>query len=298
LSARAWSAFAAVSVLWGIPYLFIKVAVDDGVPPVFLAWARVALGAAVLLAIAHRAGVLGQTRGRLGVIAAYVLVEICIPFPLIAAGERHVSSSLTAILIATVPLIVAVMAMRYDKAERVTGRRLLGLLLGFAGVVALVGIDVAGDGDELLGVGLILLAAVGYSAGPIILNRHLTDVDARAMMAVALAIGAVALAPFAALDVPDQRPSGEALGSIVALGLFCTAAALTLFTVLIADVGPSRASVITYVAPVVALVLGIAILDERPGAGTVVGLVLIVAGSWLATRGRAAAGVEPEPVAR
>ncbi len=140
MSARAWSAFAAVAVLWGIPYLFIKVAVDDGVPPAFLAWVRVLLGAAVLLVLAWRAGVLGSVRGRLGVIAAYALIEIALPFPLIAEGERHVSSSLAAILISAVPMIVALLALRFDPGERVTGRRLVGLLVGFGGVVALVGI--------------------------------------------------------------------------------------------------------------------------------------------------------------
>src|SRR3954452_9328999 len=144
MSARAWAAFAAVSVLWGIPYLFIKVAVDGGVPPLFLAWVRVLLGAAVLLVLSARAGVLGSVRGRLGVLAVYALIEIALPFPLIAEGERHVSSSLAAILIATVPMNVALLAIRFDPSERVTGWRLVGLVLGFAGGVALVGIDLGG----------------------------------------------------------------------------------------------------------------------------------------------------------
>src|SRR4051812_14780226 len=111
MSARAWAAFAAVSILWGIPYLFIKIAVDDGVPPVFLAWVRVTLAAGVLLALAHRAGRLGTTRGRIRFIAIYALIEIALPFPLIAEGERHVSSSLAAILISAVPMIIAVLAL-------------------------------------------------------------------------------------------------------------------------------------------------------------------------------------------
>src|SRR4051794_33733796 len=172
MSARAWAAFAAVSTLWGIPYLFIKIAVDDGVPPAFLAFVRVALGAAVLIALAWRAGVLAPLRGRWRWLAVYALFEIAAPFPLIAAGERHVASSLAAIIIAAVPLFVALLALRFDPAERATGSRLVGLITGLAGVVALVGIDVAGRGDELVGAGAILLAAVGYAAGPMVFKLH------------------------------------------------------------------------------------------------------------------------------
>src|SRR3954447_8594868 len=175
MSARAWSCFAAVATLWGIPYLFIKIAVDDGVPPAFVAWSRVTMGAVVLLALAARAGLLRTLRGRWASLAGYAILEIAIPFPLIAAGERHVSSSLAAILIAATPLIVALLALRFDHAERAGGRRLVGLLVGFAGVMALVGIDVAGRPDELLGAGAILLAAVGYAAGPMLLKRKLSD---------------------------------------------------------------------------------------------------------------------------
>src|SRR4051794_490055 len=172
MSARAWAGFATMSVLWGIPYLFIKVAVDDGLSPAFVAWSRVVLAAAVLLALAHRAGLLGSLRGRGRWLAAYALVEISIPFPLIAAGERHVDSSLAAIIIASVPLLVAVLALRFDHAERATGSRLAGLVVGFTGVVVLVGIDVAGGGGELLGAAFVLIASVGDAAGPLGLRRR------------------------------------------------------------------------------------------------------------------------------
>jgi len=143
VSPRAWAAFGAVSALWGIPYLFIKVAVDAGVAPALLAWVRVVLGAAVLLALAWRAGVLGSVRGQGRWLAVFAVAEIAVPFPLIAAGEQHVASSLAAIIIASAPLFVALLALRFDATERVTGRRLCGLLIGLAGVVALVGIDFA-----------------------------------------------------------------------------------------------------------------------------------------------------------
>jgi drug/metabolite transporter (DMT)-like permease len=296
VSRRAWIFFAIVSVLWGIPYLFISVAVDGGVPPAFLAWARVLLGALLLLPLAWRAGVLGSLRGRARWLFPYAVAEIVIPFPLIAAGERHVSSSIAAILIAAVPLIVAVLAlMGFDRSERVGGLRLVGLLVGFAGVIALVGVDVAGNRDELLGAGAILLAAVGYAVGPMTLQRGLGDLDPRAIMAGALSIAAVLLTPFAGADLPNGTPSASALASIVVLGVLCTAAAFVFFAALVSEVGAGRALVITYVAPVVAVAAGVIVLGERPGVGSIAGLLLIFAGSWLATggglppRGKAAA---------
>jgi drug/metabolite transporter (DMT)-like permease len=151
MSRRGWAAFAAMSLIWGIPYLFIKVAVDDGVSPLFLSFVRVAIAAVVLLGLGRRAGVLGQLRGRWPWIVAYAMAEIALPFPLIAAGEQRVSSSLTAIVIACVPLLVALLAIRFDVSERATGLRLVGLLVGLLGVVVLVGVDVAGDSEALLG---------------------------------------------------------------------------------------------------------------------------------------------------
>jgi drug/metabolite transporter (DMT)-like permease len=300
MSARAWTAFAAVATLWGIPYLFIKIAVDDGVPPVFLAWARVLMAAVILLALSHRAGVLKQALapGALKWLLPYAVAEICGPFPLIAAGERHVDSSLAAILIAAVPMIVALLALRFDPSERVSGRRAAGLAIGFAGVIALVGLDVSGSSDELLGALSILLAAVGYAIGPMIINLRLRELDPRALMAVALSIATVVLTVPALLAPPSHAPSTDAILSIVVLGLFCTAAAFVLFGALIGEVGPGRATVITYISPIVAVALGVAVLDERPGAGAVAGLLLILAGSWLSTDGRLPPGLARRSSAR
>jgi drug/metabolite transporter (DMT)-like permease len=280
---RGWIAFAVLSAIWGVPYMFIRIAVRGGMPPLVLAWARIALAAVILLVLARRAGTLPALRGRLRAIVALAVAEIAIPFSLIATGERSISSSLAAIVIAAVPLIVAVLAMRFDPSERPTARRALGLLVGFAGVVALVGIDVAGSTRELLGTGAVLVAAVGYATGPMILKHWLAGLDARATMGASLAVATVLLTPLAAITWPAKVPSAGALGSTVVLGVVCTAAALTILSVLIAEAGPSRATVITYVNPVVAVALGVALLGERPGAGAVAGLLLILAGSWLAT---------------
>jgi drug/metabolite transporter (DMT)-like permease len=291
MSPRGWAAFAAMSVVWGVPYLFIKVAVDAGVSPAFLSFARVAIAATVLLGLAWRAGVLGSLRGRWRWIALYAVAEIALPFPLIAAGEQRVPSSLAAILIACVPLMVAAIALRVDPSERATGMRLVGLLVGLAGVVALVGIDVAGKTRELIGVGLIVVATAGYAVGPLVLKQRLGGIDARAAMGGSLALAALALAPFAAATAPGALPPGDALLSIVVLGLVCTALAFVIFSALVREVGPGRALVITYVNPVVAVALGVTILGERPGAGAVAGLLLILAGSWLSTDGRLPPGL-------
>jgi len=286
MSSRAWTAFAAMSILWGIPYLFIKIAVDHGVTPGFLAWARVLLAAVVLLALAWRAGRLRDLRGRWPWIALYALLEISIPFPLIAAGETRVSSSTTAIVIAMVPLIATPLALRFAPHEVITKRRVIGMLIGFAGVVALVGIDVAGNGRELLGVGAIMLAACGYATGPLIVSRRLNGVDPRATMGASLGVASILLAPIAALDWPSATPSAGGIASVVVLGLVCTALAFIFFSILITSAGPSRAVIITYVNPIVALALGVTLLGEDPGAGAIAGLLLILAGSWLATDGR------------
>ncbi len=298
MTPRGWAPVAANSLVWGVPYLLIKVPVEDGVSPVFLSFVRIALGAALLLALAWRAGVLAQVRGRWRWIALFAVIEITLPFPLIAAGEQYVSSSLAAILIASVPLIVALIAIRYDQAEKATGLRLAGLMVGFAGVIVLVGIDVAGNADELLGTALILLAACGYAAAPMILKRKLFDVDARAAMGASLLVASALLAIPAAFTAPTEVPTDEAVLSLVILGVVCTALALVVFQFLILEVGAGRATVITYLNPVVAVTLGVLILDERLGAGAVAGLLLILAGSWLSTDGRLPGRRAPEPAVR
>jgi drug/metabolite transporter (DMT)-like permease len=270
-----------------MPYLFIKIAVDEGVSPAFLSFVRVALAAAILLPIAWRMGALGGLRARFAPIAAFALAEVVVPFPLIAFGEQHVASSLAAILIAALPLTIAVLAIRFDQEERVHGSRLIGLFVGLGGVIVLFGIDVSGSTDELVGALAILGATVGYAIGPLIIKRSLRDAGHPiGMMGAALAVAAVFLAPAALLSAPSEMPTGDAIAAMVVLGLVCTALAFVLWFALIAEVGPSKASIITYVNPVVAVALGVTLLGEPVTASAVAGLLLILAGSWLSTGGR------------
>jgi drug/metabolite transporter (DMT)-like permease len=286
MTARAWLLFACVSVVWGVPYFFIKVAVEAGVPPGFVAWARVALGAALLLPLARRRGALAGLGGRWRAIAAYTACEVVVPFVLIATGEQHVASSLAAILIASMPLMVALLSVRFSPDDRPAGLRLAGLFIGFGGVVALLGVDVAGRPGELLGAVLILVATLGYATAPLIVNRALADLDPMGPIAASLGLATLVLAPAAVLAPPEGLPSGAALGSLAVLGIVCTAAGLVLFFRLVVEAGPSRAAVITYVNPLVAVALGMVVLDERLGATALAGLLAILGGSWLSTGGR------------
>ncbi|HUB76640.1 MAG TPA: DMT family transporter [Solirubrobacteraceae bacterium] len=286
MSRRSWLIFSAVSVIWGLPYLLIKIADDGGATPATLAWGRIVIGAAILLAWSARLGVLDTLRGSWRWIALYAVAEISIPFPAIAAGEQRIPSSLAAIIVAAAPLIVALLALRFDHEERVGGIRLAGLAIGLGGVVALVGIDAEASSSTLVGSGEVLLAALGYAIGPMVLKRKLAAVDPRAAIGASLALAALLLTPVAALDLPARVPTAGALAAIAVLGALCTAIAFALMAVLVLDVGPSRALVITYVNPLIAVALGVALLGERPGAGAIAGLLLILAGSWLATDGR------------
>ena len=285
MSSRAWVLFAASSVIWGVPYFFIKVAVDADVPPAFVAWSRIALGAVILLPLALHRGAFAGLGGHWRAVVAYAAVEITVPFTLIAIGEQHVSSSLAAILISSMPLMVALMSLRLTPHDRPDAGRLLGLFLGLAGVVALLGIDVAGDADELLGAVLVLIATLGYATAPFIVEGRLSKLDPIGPVTMALCISAVVLLPAAIAAPPGETPSLDAAGSLVALGAVCTALGLLVFFELIKEAGPSRASVITYVNPVVAVALGVAILDEELSAISALGLAAILAGSWLATAG-------------
>jgi len=282
---RAWTAFAALCIVWGIPYFFIKLAVAE-ISPAGVAFGRIALGAMVLLPIAWKRGVLPQTRTAFGAIVAFAFVELVGPFFLISLGESWISSSLTGILIATVPLSVVLVSPLFGVKERLSARRAIGLAVGFLGVVALLGIDPPKSGLQWAGVACVLVSVAGYAVGSLIVQRYLHGVDELAAVAVSLGIAALALSPIAAWTAPAAMPSAHALAAVAILGVVCTALALLCYVYLISQAGASRASIITYVNPAVAVLLGVTILGEHFGVGTVVGFVMIIIGSWLGTHGK------------
>jgi drug/metabolite transporter (DMT)-like permease len=275
-------------VLWGIPYFLIKIAIDD-LSPLLLVAGRIAIAAVVLLPVAALRGTLGALRGRMRLVAALAVVHILVPFTLITYGETHISSSLTGLLIAIEPVVIAVLMSR---TEPLTPARGLGLAIGFAGVAVLVGLDVSGDRLGLLGAGMVLLAAVSYGVATMLVQRRLADVPPEALAGGTTAISAVVLAPFAVLALPDRPVPAQAWASLGALGVFCTAVALLAFYQLITLAGSNRAGLVTYVNPVVAVLLGVALLDEHVGLSTAVGFALIAAGCWLSTR-RSRPAAEP-----
>ena len=281
---RAWLAFAALGLIWGLPYFFIKIAVAE-VSPVVLAFTRVALAAAVLLPIAWRRGSLRVLTGHKPAVVAFALVEFAVPFTAISLGERWISSSVTGILIAMVPLSIALIQRFFGLSEALNARRLAGLLLGFVGVVALLGAGPIAYPLGWIGVGCILLATLGYAIGPLIIQRHLSEVDSVGPLAASLVVTSAVLAIPAAYDWPSHLPSTLALVSIAVLGLICTALAMLLMFYLVRQAGASRAAVITYINPVVATLLGVLVLHESLGAGGYLAFATILLGSWLATRG-------------
>jgi drug/metabolite transporter (DMT)-like permease len=281
VSRRGWVMFAAMSVIWGIPYLLIKVAVG-GVPVPVLVLCRVAIGAALLLPIAIRRhqliGLLPHWRW-LGVFA---IVEIVIPWLLLSEAETRLSSSLSGLLIASVPILVAVLARLTGGTDRLSPVRWAGLLIGLAGVGLLVGPGVSGG--DAISVGEVLLVALCYATGPLVVSRQLAELPPLAMTAACLAFASVVYAPLAALAWPATLPSAKVLAAIAGLAVVCTAVAFLIFFALIAEAGPARASVITYINPAIAVTGGVWLLGEQLTPEMVAAFVLILGGSVLATR--------------
>jgi drug/metabolite transporter (DMT)-like permease len=279
---RSWLAFGALGVVWGLPYFFIKLALVD-ISPVGVAWGRIALGAAILLPIAWQRGALKSLAEHKGALIAYAFAELIGPFPLISLGESWISSSLAGILVATLPMILIVLSPAFGIREPLGVRRLAGLAIGFLGVVVLLGVGSVHGLQAWAGVGCLLLATLGYALASIIVQKHLTNIDEMGAVAVSLAIAAVVLFPAALLSAPAHMPGLVSLTSVGVLGVICTALALQLYFYLIQRAGAARASVITYINPAVAAVLGVGILHEPFGAAGAVGLALILLGSWMST---------------
>jgi drug/metabolite transporter (DMT)-like permease len=287
---RTWTTFIALCVIWGLPYFLIKVALVD-LSPAVVAWGRIALGALVLLPIAWHRGMLRPALERKGAIVAFAVCELVGPFSAISFAETRISSSLTGVLVATVPLVVAIIAPLFGIREKLGTRRVIGLTIGFAGVVALLGIDRLSGTDQWIGAAVLVIAVFGYAIGPLIVQRHLAGVDELGATAASLSVAAVILLPFAVYHAPTQMPSTTSLASVVALGVVCTALALFLFFYLIHAAGASRAAVVAYINPGIAALLGVLVLNEPFGPGLVIGLSMILFGSWLATSGRRQADV-------
>jgi drug/metabolite transporter (DMT)-like permease len=285
MTRKGWLLFIAISVFWGIPYFFIKIAVRE-LDPSVVVFGRAVIGALVLLPMAIRGKTVRSLVKHWPIVLLFSIIHMVGAFLLISYGEQHVSSSLTSLLIAANPIMVALLALGFDKSERVNGLRLVGLLVGMVGLVVLLGFDVGGDGQMWFGAVLILLAALGYAIGAMMLKqRPLVELPRVSVAAAECSITSVVLLPLIVTRLPDRVPSVGVLASLLVLGLICTALALPTFFALIAEVGASRGTVITYVNPAVSVLLGVTILQEPLTIATAIGFLLIIAGSWLSTTG-------------
>lgn len=267
-------------VIWGIPYLFIRVAVAQ-ISPAMLVFSRAAIASVILLPIGLRGGGLEVLRRHWLPVLAFAAIEMGVPWLALSSAEQHITSSLAGLLISAVPLVATVLALLLGTAERTRPAALAGLLIGIVGVGLVVGFDVRGG--SLLPIAQVMLVSVCYAVGPAILTRYLADQPSVAVMALALAATALVYAPIAAFSWPDRLPSASVLLAVAVLAVVCTALAFVLFGKLVAEIGPVRSTVITYVNPAVAAVLGVLALGETLTAAMIGGFVLILAGSVLAT---------------
>src|SRR3954471_22710951 len=285
MTRRSWLMLIVTAAVWGSSYMFIKVALDDFSEGAIVCL-RAALGAALLLSFAAHRGVLSDLRGRVKWMAIIACVQVIGPFLLITYGETRISSSLTAILISSVPIFTAVLALRFDHAERSHGWALAGIVIGIVGVAMLFGLDLSGSGDELTGGAMMLAAALGYAVSWMLVKHKLAGAAPEAVAGGTMVVAALVTLPLLVASPPTEAPALDAVASLLALGSGGTGIAFVLYYTLIADVGPARASMVGYVAPAFSIAYGVVLLGEHLTLAAVGGLVLILAGSWLGAQGR------------
>jgi drug/metabolite transporter (DMT)-like permease len=291
VSRRGWALFIAMCLIWGTPYLLIKVAVSD-ISPVTVVFLRTVIGALILVPIALVRGNFGPALRHWRWIVLYTAVEIALPWFLVSDAELRLSSSLTGLLVAATPFVGVVLGKLTGSDDRFDARRLLGLVVGFVGVAVLVGLNVSAR--DLGAAGEIGLVAICYAVGPLIISRKLADGPPIGVVALSLVLAAIVYAPLGLTHLPAAIPPPQVLLAIGLLGVVCTALAFLLFFALISEVGPVRATIITYVNPAVALGLGVWLLGEPFTIGAVVGFALILLGLFLATRRARRAAPTPE----
>ena len=292
---RDWTLLLILAAIWGSSYMFIAIGLRE-LSPAMIVFLRVAFGAAVLIPIAWRRGALARAGAAWAILALVAAVQVVGPFLLIAAGQQEITSSLAGILVASVPIFTAILAIFFDREDRSEGLRLVGVLVGIVGVALLFGVDLSGSSSLLLGGGAVVLASLGYAVGGLIVKRRLGAVQPIAVAALVLAGSTLISAPAAFASAPESLPSAGPLAAVAALGLLGTGVAFAIFYGLIARVGPARSFIVTYLAPGFAVIYGAVLLGESISVATLAGLALILIGSYLAAEGRIPGRRLPEPV--
>jgi drug/metabolite transporter (DMT)-like permease len=286
MSRKSALIFALVGFLWGIPYLFIKVAVDEetGYAPAIVVFGRVLIGAAILIPLAIKDRSIFDAFRGIKYVAFYALLEMVIPWILIGTAEQKISSGLAGLLIASVPIWSNIITYFQGDVDALKANRLLGIGIGFVGVVLIVGIETLTGSSDPLSILMVIVAAIAYAYAIIMIRNKLPDVSGIAINGVAMALTAIFYLPFTIALWPDHTVALEATYSVIALGIFSTGIAFAFFFTLIADIGPTRASLVTYWNTAVAVVLGVLILSEPITVGIGIGLPLVMLGSWLVNR--------------
>ena len=273
-----------MAFIWGIPYFLIRVAVKQ-LDPAVVVFGRTSLAAAVLLVLAHRSGAIRPALRRWRPVLLFAIIEMAIPWILLATAEEHLTSGLTALIIAAVPIVGTIAAFLLGDRNALRLVRIVGIGLGLSGVALLVGRDLTSDqAPPWWSVAMVLVVVVCYATAPFLADRRLSDVPSIGVIAVSLSIVTLIYAPIAATSLPSHAPSINAILAVLGLAFICTGLAFVVFFALIDEVGPARAGLITFANPVVAVALGAVFLDELITVATVIGFLLVMAGCWLATR--------------
>jgi len=285
MTRKSWGMFIGVGIVWGVPYLFIKIAVGEGgFQPGFLVFARVCLGALFLIPIAMKQGLLKEAFKYFKWILLYSVIELVGPWYFLSSGERHITSGLAGLLIATVPFWSTIIASLLGDRTVLQPRRLIGLLVGFIGVILVVGLESLSGHNSKSAIALILLSAIGYATAPILIRLKAPTLNGLAINSVAMLITSIIYIPVGILEWPSTMPNAKSIWSLIILGIFPTAIAFIMFFKLMADIGPTRASTITYLNTAVAILLGIIILGEPLTLGIALGMPLILIGSYFASK--------------
>jgi drug/metabolite transporter (DMT)-like permease len=295
---RSWILLWLLASLWGASYLFIKIGLED-FSPAMVVFLRTLLAAVVLAPLALHRGAMRGLRPLFWPIVLLAAVQVAVPFLLISWGEEEITSSLAGILVASAPILTALLAPFIDREERSTARAGFGIGVGIVGVALLLGVDVGGDSAALVGGLAVLLASLGYALGGFYLKARFREAQPIGVVTATMLASAVLVLPVALATFPGHTPDLGPIAAIAALGAGGTGVAFVIFYTLIAKVGPAKASIVAYVAPVFAVIYGVAFRDEAFTLATLVGMALILGGSWIAGQARAPAatraGDRPHP---
>jgi drug/metabolite transporter (DMT)-like permease len=283
MSRKGWALFALVGVLWGVPYLFMKVAVDELATPVIV-FARLFIGAVVLIPLALSQKAIRSALPFWPYIALYAILEMVIPWSLITNAQKDLSSGVVALLVATVPIWATLFAHHTGDSTAAHRTRIFGIAIGLVGIAFLVGFETLNDVGNIRALVQVLIASVSYAYAVNMITRKAPGVSGIAINGLAMLLSTLIFAPFALTHLPTEAPSSNAVLATIGLGVICTAFAFWVFFLVLDEIGAARASLVVYPNTAVAVILGIFFLDEKITLAIGIGLPLVLIGSYFASR--------------